>query len=79
MTDGILNKWLSDQMNLTEIWKIIEEVQDTWKGKLRGMGQRDGTGKECEGTQDIDKMDKIFRLLIYTKFLCLNTKLEKLS
>ena len=47
-------------------------IQDTWKGELGGLRQIGGTES---GKKDI----KIFRLQIYMKYRCLNTKLEKLS
>ena len=55
-----------------ENWKIAEGVQNTWEGKLgrlRQMGEAESRGKD----------NTIFRLQIYTKYKCLNTKLEKLS
>ena len=52
--------------------KIAERVQNTWKGKLRRLRWMD----EAENGQ---KDDMIFRLQIYTKYKCLNTKSEKLS
>ena len=55
-----------------KIQKIAKEIQNTWKGKLRRLRWM---GETESGWKDI----KIFRLLIYTKYKCLNTRLEKLS
>ena len=52
--------------------KMAEGVQNTWEhklGRLRCMGEAESRGKD----------DTIFRLQIYIKYKCPNTKLEKLS
>ena len=49
---------------------MAKGVQNTWKGKLgrlRQMSEAESGGKD----------DSIFRLQIYTKYKCLNTKIEK--
>ena len=63
---------LSVQKVLTENQKMAVGVQNTWKsklGRLRQMGEAESGGKD----------DKIFRLQIYMKYECLNTKIGKLS
>ena len=49
---------------------MAEGVQNNWKcelGRLRQMGEAEGGGKD----------DTIFRLQIYIKYKCLNTKFGK--
>ena len=42
--------WLSAQMDLIEIQKIVEGIWDTWKGKLRKLREMGGTENEHEDT-----------------------------
>ena len=58
-------------MMLMEIQKVIEGVQNIWKGELTEGRDKYGPGSVCEETQ----VDVIFRLQIYMKYKCLNTKL----
>ena len=61
---------LSVQGISTDKQKMAERFQDTWEGKLgrlRWMGEAKSGGKD----------DTIFRLQVYTKYKCLNTKIRK--
>ena len=61
---------LSVQEILTDRQRIAKGFQNTWKGKLgrlRWMGEAETGGKD----------DTIFRLQIYIKYKCLNTKIRK--
>ena len=61
---------LSVQETLMDKQKMAEGFQDTQKGelgRLRQMGEAESGGKD----------DTIFRLQVYMKYKCLNTKIGK--